>query len=83
PDYLVESVYPGGDVLRENPMERDRAVIQSLNKSQRDALVQALVDVFTGNTGNAPTPTREQPEGRSNSPSIPQPQPGDAKLLMP
>jgi hypothetical protein len=84
PDYLVESVYPGGDVLRENPMERDRAIIQSLNRVQRDALVQALVDVFTGNSGSARTPAaREQPEGRSNSPSIPQPQPGDAQLLIP
>jgi hypothetical protein len=84
PDYLVESVYPGGDVLRENPMERDRAIIQSLNRVQRDALVQALVDVFTGNTGSARTPAaREQPEGRSNSPSITQPQPGDAQLLIP
>ena len=84
PDYLVESVYPGGDVLRENPMERDRAVIQSLNKVQRDALVQALVDVFTGNSGSAQTPAAGgETEGRSNSPSIPQPQPGDAQLLMP
>ncbi|NJM63981.1 MAG: hypothetical protein HC849_33735, partial [Oscillatoriales cyanobacterium RU_3_3] len=84
PDYLVESVYPGGDLLRENPMERDRAVIQSLNRVQRDALVQALVDVFTGNSGNARTPVAGgETEGRSNSPSNPQPQPGDAKLLMP
>lgn len=84
PDYLVESVYPGSDVLRENPMERDRTAIQSLNKAQRDALVQALVDVFTGNSGRMRAPTtREKPEGRSNSPEIPQPQPGDAKLLAP
>jgi hypothetical protein len=84
PDYLVESVYPGGDVLRENPMERDRTAIQNLNRAQRDALVQALVDVFTGNSGNVRTPAgRGETEGRSNSPSIPQPQPGDAKLLMP
>ena len=86
PDYLVESVYPGNDVLRENPIERDRAAIQSLNRAQRDALVQALVDVFTGNSGRtgAPAPG-EKPEQqeRSNSPAIPQPQPGDAKLLAP
>jgi hypothetical protein len=84
PDYLVESVYPGSDVLRENPMERDRTAIQSLNKVQRDALVQALVDVFTGNSGRVRAPAAgEKPEGRSNSPEIPQPQPGDAKLLAP
>jgi hypothetical protein len=84
PDYLVESIYPGSDVLRENPMERDRAVIQGLNRAQRDALVQALVDVFSGNSGSAQTPAAGgETEGRSNSPSTPQPQPGDAKLLIP
>ncbi len=83
PDYLVESVYPGNDVLRSNPIEGDRAAIQGLNRSQRDALVQALVDVFTGDSGpkRAPT-TGGKPEGR-NSPRIPEPQPGDAKLLAP
>ncbi|MEG3860549.1 hypothetical protein [Microcoleus sp. herbarium12] len=84
PDYLVESVYPGNDVLRSNPMERDRAVIQSLNRKQRDALVQALVDVFTEDFGRGGTPARgEKPLGRETSPEIPQPQPGDAKLLTP
>ncbi|MEG4172710.1 MULTISPECIES: hypothetical protein [unclassified Microcoleus] len=84
PDYLVESVYPGKDVLRSNPMEQDRAAIQSLNRAQRDALVQALVDVFTETAGGGRTPTAgEKPQGRSNSPEIPQPQPGDAKLLAP
>jgi hypothetical protein len=84
PDYLVESVYPGNDVLRSNPMERDRAVIQSLNRKQRDALVQALVDVFTEDSGRGGTPARgEKPLGRETSPEIPQPQPGDAKLLTP
>lgn len=83
PDYLVESVYPGNDVLRSNPMEQDRAAIQSLNRTQRDALVQALVDVFTENSGRGRTPAAEKPQGRSNSPEIPQPQPGDAKLLAP
>ena len=84
PDYLVEGVYPGSDVLRENPMERDRTVIQGLNRAQRDALVQALVDVFTGNSGRVRAPAAgEKPKDRSNSPEIPQPQPGDAKLLMP
>ena len=83
PDYLVESVYPGNDVLRSNPMEQDRAAIQKLNRAQRDALVQALVDVFTETSGRGRTPAGEKPQGRSNSPEIPQPQPGDAKLLIP
>lgn len=82
PDYLVESVYPGNDVLRSNPMERDRTVIQSLNRAQRDALVQALVDVFSGDSKPAGAPAGETKD-RSTSPEIPQPQPGDAKLLAP
>ncbi|MGB3263185.1 MAG: hypothetical protein WBA89_04445 [Microcoleus sp.] len=84
PDYLVEDVYPGKDVLRSNPMEGDRAAIQSLNRVQRDALVQALVDVFSGNSGQKSVPAAGgKPQGRSNSPEITQPQPGDAKLLAP
>ena len=83
PDYLVESVYPGNDVLRSNPMERDRAAIQSLNRVQRDALVQALVDVFTESSGRGRTPTAGETQQRENTPTIPQPQPGDAKLLIP
>ena len=84
PDYLVEDVYPGKDVLRSNPMERDRTAIQSLNRTQRDALVQALVDVFTENSGSSRTPAAgKKPEGRETSPETPQPQPGDAKLLIP
>jgi hypothetical protein len=83
PDYLVESVYPGNDVLRSNPMEGDRAAIQSLNRTQRDALVQALVDVFTETSGRGRTPTAGETQPRSNTPTIPEPQPGDAKLLIP
>ncbi|MEG4231004.1 hypothetical protein QUA40_02640 [Microcoleus sp. Pol11C3] len=84
PDYLVESVYPGKDVLRSNPMEQDRAAIQRLKRAQRDALVQALVDVFTETSGGGGTPSAgEKPQGRSNFPEIPPPQPGDAKLLAP
>lgn len=82
PDYLIEQVYPGGDSLRENPMERDRAAIQQLNRAQRDALVQALVNAFNGNASSSLTPASSKPE-RSSAPVLPPPQPGDARLLMP
>lgn len=82
PDFLVETVYPGGDSLRENPMERDRAAIQRLNRAQRDALIQVLVNVFNGTSSHSATPTGVPPE-RSTSPVPQQPQPGDARLLMP
>lgn len=39
--------YPGSDNLRKNPFESDRAIVQKLNRKQRDALIQALVDAFT------------------------------------
>lgn len=81
PEYLEEGVYPGADVLRVNPIERDRTVIQSLNRAQRDALIQVLVDIFSGNTPNIPAAGGKQE--RSPSEVAPQPQPGDAKLLMP
>jgi hypothetical protein len=81
PDYLVEDVYPGVDNLQKNPMERDRDVIQSLNRSQRDALVQVLVDIFNRNSPQT-TPSKSKTPPASTSP-LPQPKPGDAKLLMP
>ena len=82
PDYLIEEVYPGADSLRENPMERDRAAIQRLNRAQRDALVQALVNTFNGNVSSSVAPASVKPE-RSPAPVVPPPQPGDARLLMP
>lgn len=81
PEYLEESVYPGGDTLRSNPMERDRTVIQGLNRAQRDKLIQVLVDVFNGKTADVPA-VKEKQE-RSPGEGLPAPQPGDAKLLMP
>lgn len=44
---IQAETYPGADNLRKNPFESDRAIIQKLNRRQRDALVQALVNVFT------------------------------------
>lgn len=38
--------YPGAENLRKNPFESDRAIIQRLDRKQRDALIQALVGIF-------------------------------------
>ncbi|MEP0918844.1 hypothetical protein NC981_18595 [Leptolyngbya sp. DQ-M1] len=46
-DPMQAESYPGSDNLRKNPFESDRAIIKKLNRKQRDALVQALVNVFT------------------------------------
>ena len=88
-EYLVESVYPGYDSLRNNPMEGDRAAIKGLNRAGRDALVNVLVRIFNPNYGETPAPTSPPTPTRSAAPApnprgIPKlPQPGDAQLLKP
>lgn len=84
--YLVESQYPGGTTLRENPMEGDRVAIAKLNRKQRDALVDVLVSIFNTNRPEAPTPTPSAspsppppPTPNRTTPSLPKP--GDAQLL--
>jgi len=41
----MEETYPGYDTLQ-NPILGDRAAIKRLNREQRDALVQTLVNVL-------------------------------------
>ncbi len=84
-ELIQEDVYPGNETLRENPIAGDRAVIESLNRQQRDALVQTLVNIFNP---SSPTPakTPAQPSTTPSPAAIPnsrQPRPGDARLLMP
>ncbi len=82
-----ESSYPSRATLKTNPVEGDQAAIKRLNRAQRAALVQALVDAFV------PQPTRVSP---SNSPAsqpptrlspqptvAPAPGMGGAQLLQP
>lgn len=81
---MIASAYPSADTLQTNPMEGDITAIQSLNRAQRDELVQALADIF----GSAFTRSDPAPESPSEtSPSTPTspraPQPGDAELLLP
>lgn len=92
-ELMSSSTYPSVDTLRTNPFQNDVAVIRSLNRIQRDALVQTLVNVFT--TRNAPAsnaaptpqlPTAPAAPAASTEPPIaPQREsrPGDAQLLLP
>ncbi len=48
--------YPGANKLKKNPAEGDVAAIRTLNRAQRDALVQALVNGFTPQSGRSPLP---------------------------
>jgi len=92
---MEDSLYPGYDTLKSNPLEGDRVAISRLNRAQRDALIQALVDQFNGNSPTQPaasgTPSRSPAQSgssgntrpRSSSPVLRSPQPGDAQLLLP
>lgn len=54
---LNEDDYPGRSKLKKNPVDGDVAVIRSLNRVQRDALIQALVTAFSPQKQPAkPTP---------------------------
>lgn len=87
-ELMEERLYPGADTLRQNPIKGDRAAIKRLNREQRDALVQTLVNIFNPNSPatSAPLPNASpQPSTAPSRPATPspQPRPGDAQLLMP
>lgn len=88
-ELIDDRTYPGADTLDRNPLDGDRAIIQKLNRAQRDELVQVLVDVFSPRVETpaaspassiAPSPTRTP-----TAPTVPErsrePRPGDAQLL--
>ncbi len=86
---IPAATYPSADTLRTNPFQNDVAVIRSLNRTQRDALVQTLVNVFTTSNGapepNA-NPTPQPPNVAPVAPAVEplrEPRPGDAQLLLP
>lgn len=84
-ELIQDTTYPGAKTLRQNPLEGDRAAINRLNRQQRNALVQTLVNVFTPETSTSPTtepPTNnQQPATNNQQPTFSQPKPGDADLL--
>lgn len=84
-DYLELSVYPGSSSLRENPLEGDRQAIQNLSRSERNALIDKLVEMFGGNPKPPSIPkVNQENNSRQSVPKRPiVPQPGDANLLKP
>lgn len=93
-ELMISSTYPSAETLRTNPFQKDVAVIRSLNRTQRDALVQALVNVFTPRNDvpePSPSPTPQLPNTAPVAPAAPvappaplrEPRPGDAQLLLP
>ncbi|MCL2933586.1 MAG: hypothetical protein MGG11_15450 [Trichodesmium sp. MAG_R03] len=84
-DYLQSSVYPSNNSLTENPMKGDRQAIQNLTRSQRNALINRLVDMFGGDS-NPPSIPEVKQKGNSEqlAPKVPVIiQPGGADLLKP
>lgn len=87
-ELILEESYPGSETLQQNPYSNDRAAIGRLNRKQRDALVQSLVNVFNRNfpTQSTATPTPQPTASPTPSPEAQpqfiQPQPGDAQLLL-
>jgi hypothetical protein len=74
-EVIQPETYPGYAFLKQNPLESDRTVIQKLNASQRNALVQSLVDAFTGNRATAAI--------KSSTPPVPQAKPKPAPAYRP
>ncbi|MGK7952910.1 MAG: hypothetical protein AB4368_30000 [Xenococcaceae cyanobacterium] len=80
--------YPGSSTLENNPLEGDRAVINSLSRLQRNELVNTLVGIYSGQSANnspSNSPDDASPQPASSNPnSLPRlPQSGDAELLLP
>jgi len=44
---IQENVYPSAQTLTQNPLEGDLAAVGKLTRTQRDQLIQALVDAFS------------------------------------
>ncbi len=71
-EIMYDSSYPGNDLLKQNPIDGDRAAIKRLNHQQRDALVQALANVFNPNQNtSAPTPDTSS-QSHETTPTHPQ-----------
>ena len=69
---IDEETYPSANRLRPNPAERDVAVIRSLNRVQREALIQALVDAFAAQlrpSQSRPVPSPAAPGSGQNAPA--------------
>lgn len=80
-DKIDESRYPGHNSLTVNPFGQDLAIINDLDRKQREELVQALVNTFTPKQEpETPTPnTTPTPTNPQKNPSLPQR--GSADLL--
>ncbi|MDY6783144.1 MAG: hypothetical protein SW833_11470 [Cyanobacteriota bacterium] len=85
-DPMPANAYPGATTLQENPVEADIAAIRSLNRKQREELVDALVSIFNPEAASQPDSSTSQPSPQptNSTPGLFRlPSPGDADLLRP
>ncbi|MBX9257997.1 hypothetical protein H1Q63_29420 [Desmonostoc muscorum CCALA 125] len=80
-EVMYDSSYPGNDTLRENPIEGDRAAIARLNRSQRNALLEVLVNIFNPTSENTPAPRSNTTPNPTTSTTPQPPQQGGSQLL--
>ncbi|MBN3926543.1 MAG: hypothetical protein HWQ37_26240 [Nostoc sp. NMS4] len=80
-EIMYDTTYPGNDSLRENPIEGDRKAIKSLTRSQRDALVKVLVNIFNPTSQNTQSPNPNTAPSPTTSTTPQPPQRGGAELL--
>jgi hypothetical protein len=75
-EVIQPETYPGNAFLKKNPLESDRASIQKLTLSQRNALVQALADAFAGSpTASGTSNTSATPTTSTSPKAKPKPAP--------
>ncbi|PSF35709.1 hypothetical protein C7H19_15860 [Aphanothece hegewaldii CCALA 016] len=89
---VKEERYPGRNTLTVNPYKKDLEVIRSLNRRQRNELVNIIASVYNppASQSETPQPTPQsspQPTPQPSPPTAPQKptfsQPGDSQLLKP
>lgn len=80
-EIMYDNTYPGNDSLQKNPIDGDKAVIARLTRSQRDALVQVLVNIFNPTSQNTLSPSPDTIATPSKSTTPQSPQRGGAELL--
>ncbi|HLP90200.1 MAG TPA: hypothetical protein VK184_16630 [Nostocaceae cyanobacterium] len=67
-EIMYETSYPGSDSLKESPFTGDRLAISRLTRSQRNQLVQVLVNIFNPNQPTVPTPTPQPSQTPTTTP---------------
>jgi len=91
-EQILPERYPGFSTLQESPLDSDKEAIASLNRRQRQELVDFLAEIYRPQAmpNGAESPENGQSdENPSRPPAVTTPtqpglaQPGDAQLLMP